>query len=128
VRETLDLAETFGTRLVVGMGAYPATVPHTRSVTMSVTASTDELAAVSGLLRGSLDVPAGVQAAIEFACSERDIPAVGLWAQVPHYVSAEVSPYPAAALALLDKLEATAGLTLPKADLAADAERTRNRI
>lgn len=128
VTETLDLIESFDTRLVVGLGAYPATVPHTRPVTMSITASTDELAAVSGLLRGSLDVPAGVQAAIEYECMERSIPAVGLWAQVPHYVSAEVAPYPAAALALLDKLEITAGLHLPKAELAANAERTRNRI
>jgi len=124
----LELAQDFGTRLVVGLGAYPATVPHTRPVTMSVTASSAELAAVSGLLRGSLDVPAGVQAAIEYRCAELDLPAVGLWAQVPHYVSGEMAPYPAAALALLDQLERTAGLDLPKGDLADDAERTRNRI
>ncbi|MEZ5177076.1 MAG: PAC2 family protein [Acidimicrobiales bacterium] len=76
----VELAQDLGVRMVVGLGAYPATVPHTRPVTMSVTASTDELAAVSGLLRGSLDVPAGVQAAIEARCSELDLPAVGLWA------------------------------------------------
>ncbi|MCU1499885.1 MAG: hypothetical protein JWM47_3838 [Acidimicrobiales bacterium] len=126
--ETLELAQDLGTRLVVGLGAYPATVPHTRAVTMSVTASSAELASVSGLLRGSLDVPAGVQAALEFRCAELELPAVGLWAQVPHYVSGEPTPYPAAALALLDQLERTAGLRLPKGDLEAEAERTRNRI
>ena len=124
----LELAQDLGTRMVVGLGAYPATVPHTRPVTMSVTASSPELAVVSGLLRGSLDVPAGVQAAIEFRCGELDLPAVGLWAQVPHYVSGEPTPYPAAALALLEQLERTAGLRLPKGSLGGDADRTRNRI
>lgn len=124
----VELAQDFGTRMVVGLGAYPATVPHTRPVTMSVTAGSAELAAVSGLLRGSLEVPAGVQAAIEFRCAELDLPAVGIWAQVPHYVSGELAPYPAAALALIEQLERTAGLSLPKGDLGADAERTRNRI
>ena len=58
----LGLAQAFGTRMVVGLGAYPAAVPHTRPVTLSVTAATPELASVTGLLRGTLDVPAGVQA------------------------------------------------------------------
>ncbi|CAN5909699.1 PAC2 family protein [soil metagenome] len=124
----LELAQDLGTRLVVGLGAYPAAVPHTRPVTLSVTASTSELAVVSGLLRGSLDVPAGVQAVIESRCAELELPAVGLWAQVPHYVSGEPTPYPAASLTLLDQLESTAGLHLPKAELADEAERTRNRI
>jgi hypothetical protein len=125
---TMELIQDLGARLVVGLGAYPAAVPHTRPVTLSVTASTNELAVVSGLLRGSLDVPAGVQAAIESRCGELELPAVGIWAQVPHYVSGEPTPYPAASLALLDQLETTAGLRLPKAELSSDAERTRNRI
>jgi hypothetical protein len=124
----VELAQDLGVRMVVGLGAYPATVPHTRPVTMSVTASTEELAAVSGLLRGSLDVPAGVQAAIETRCADLDLPAVGLWAQVPHYVSGEMAPYPAASLALIEQLERTAGLRLPKGQLPSETERTRNRI
>lgn len=126
--EVLDLALELGCRMVVGLGAYPATVPHTRPVTMSVTASTEDLAITSGLLRGSLDVPAGVQAVIERHSADFDLPALGLWAQVPHYVSGEISPYPAAALALLEKLEQVAGLSLPKGELVTEAERTRNRL
>lgn len=126
--DVLELARDFGTRLIVGLGAYPATVPHTRPVTLSVTASTPDLAAVSGLLRGTLDVPAGVQAVIEGRSVEFGLSAVGLWAQVPHYLSGEMAPYPAAALALLDQLERTAGLRLPKGELADAARRTQNRI
>ncbi|MCU1357667.1 MAG: hypothetical protein JWM89_3085 [Acidimicrobiales bacterium] len=124
----LGLAQDFGTRLVVGLGAYPATVPHTRPVTLSVTATTAELASVSGLLRGTLDVPAGVQAAIERRCDELDLPALGLWAQVPHYVGGDATPYPAASLALIRQLESAAGLSLPTGDLADDAEENRSRI
>ena len=44
-------------------------------------------------LRSSIDVPAGVAAALEIELHDRGIPTVGLWAQVPHYI-ASVS-YPA---------------------------------
>ena len=128
IEAVLELAELFDVRMLVGLGAYPATVPHTRPVTMSVTAATEELAAVSGLLRGTLDVPAGVQAALEYRFGEAGIAAVGLWSQVPHYVSGDLTPYPAAALALVERLARTAGLSLPTGSLAGDAERTRNRI
>ena len=124
----LGLAQDLGTRMVVGLGAYPATVPHTRPITLSVTASRPELASVTGLLRGTLDVPAGVQAVIERRCDEHDLPAVGLWAQIPHYVSGDPTPYPAGSLALLRQLERTAGLSVPTGSLADDAESTRARI
>lgn len=126
--EALGLAQEFDARMVVGLGAYPATVPHTRPVTLSVTATTPELASVSGLLRGTLDVPAGVQAVIERRCDELDLPAIGLWAQIPHYVSGDGSPYPAGSLALIRQLERSAGLSLPTGDLIESAEATRGRI
>ena len=39
---------------------------------------------------------------------ERGIPALGIWAQVPHYIP--TGPYPAAALALVEGLTESAGL------------------
>ena len=124
----LELAQGFGTRMVVGLGAYPATVPHTRPVSLSVTAASSELAAVSGLLRGTLDVPAGVQAVLERRCDELGIPALGIWAQVPHYVSGDPAPYHAGSLALIRQLERAASLSLPVGNLAQDAEETRQRL
>ncbi len=124
----LDLAQGFGTRMVVGLGAYPATVPHTRPVLLSVTAATPQLAETSGLLRGTLDVPAGVQAVIERRADELGLPAIGLWAQIPHYVSGDPVPYHPGRLALLRQLEWTGGLTLPLGSLAAEAEETRQRL
>ena len=59
------------------------------------------------LVRATVDVPAGVQAAIERRAHEVGFAAVGLWAQVPHYLAA--MPYPAASVALLEGLGRVAG-------------------
>ena len=101
--DVVDLAGQMGVGLVVGLGAYPAPVPHTRATRLSTSATSPELAARVGQLAGTLDVPAGVQAAIERRCAEEGLPNVGLWAQVPHYASA--MPFPGASLALLEGLE-----------------------
>jgi len=122
----VDLALDLEARLLVGLGAYPAPTPHTRPTLLSVTAGTEDLAESSGLLRGTLDVPAGVQAAIERHATEAGIPALGLWAQIPHYAAG--MPYPAGVLALLEQLQRTGGLTLPEDGLPDEALASRNRL
>ena len=110
--------------MVLGLGAYPTPVPHTRT----------PLLARLGVERGARPGPRcrtrstsrpGCRAMIERRAALRGMPALGLWAQVPHYVSA--MPYPAASLALLEAANRVAGLDLPLGDLprAADASRTR---
>jgi predicted ATP-grasp superfamily ATP-dependent carboligase len=106
--DVVGLIDDLGVGLVVGLGAYPAAVPHTRATRLSTSASTAELAARVGQLAGTLDVPAGVQAAIERRCAEEGVPNVGIWAQVPHYVAG--MPYPGASVALLEGLEKVASI------------------
>jgi len=106
--DVVSLAGELGVGLVVGLGAYPAAVPHTRSTRLSTSATTAELAARAGHLAGTLDVPAGVQAAIERRCADEGIPNVGLWAQIPHYTAG--MPYPGGSVALLEGLEKVAGV------------------
>lgn len=122
----VDLAESFEVTEVYGLGAYPAPVPHTRPVLLSCTASTPELARRTGFVLGSLDVPAGVAAAIEVAARDAGMSALGLWAQVPHYATA--LPYPAAAVRLLEGLYEVAGLRFDTGDLARQAEATVTRL
>jgi len=123
----LDLALEFGCRMVVGLGAYPAPVPHTRDVLLSVTTSSAKLSDdLHGYVRGTLDVPGGIQTVIDLDANRAGLPALGLWAQVPHYVS--TMPYPAASLALLDGLADVAGIDAHRGQLAADAAATRIRI
>jgi predicted ATP-grasp superfamily ATP-dependent carboligase len=108
--QVVALAVEFGTRLVVGLGAYPFAAPHTRPSRLSTTANSAELAERLGFLRNSVDVPAGVEAAIERRCAEIGLAAVGLWAQVPHYAAS--MPYPPASIALIDGLGQAAGLSV----------------
>jgi proteasome assembly chaperone (PAC2) family protein len=122
----VDLAVEFGTRMVIGLGAYPAPVPHTRPTRVVPTTASAELARQVGIITGRIDVPAGVQAAIEEVATQQGLPSVGLWAQVPHYASA--MPYPAAGLALIEALAATGGVMFPAGNLADEAVATRSRL
>ena len=121
----VSLSQRFGVRRVIGLGSYPASSPHTRPSRLSVTAATPDLASL-GFTPATLDVPAGMQAALEMAHHAAGIESVGLWAQVPHYISG--AHYPAASLALVDGLVGAAGVVLDSGQLAADALATRNRL
>jgi predicted ATP-grasp superfamily ATP-dependent carboligase len=122
----VDLALEFGARLVTGLGAYPAPVPHTRSTRIVSTAPSRELAEVVGYIPGRVEVPAGVAAAIQMRAAEVGLPAFGLWAQVPHYASA--MPYPAAAAALIEGLDRAASVSFGTGDLVDEAAKTRTRL
>ena len=124
--DVVALAGELGVRLAVGFGAYPAPVPHTRPSRLATTATSAELAAKVAQIRSTIDVPAGAMAAIERACADADLPATGLWAQVPHYVSA--MPYPEAAASLVDGLAALAGLRLDATPLREAARVLRVRL
>ena len=121
-----ELAGAFGVRLVVGLGAFPAPWPHTRPSRLAATATTPELARQVGFVNGTLDVPAGVQAALERRFADLGVPAIGLWARVPHYASA--MPYPEAAVMLLDGLAQVAGVSVRSDELRQAAVATRQRL
>jgi predicted ATP-grasp superfamily ATP-dependent carboligase len=95
-------------------------------VRLASTASDADLAARVGFVPGALEVPAGIQGALERAFADKGIPAIGLWARVPHYVAA--MPYPAASAALLEGLADLAGLTLDWSELDSAATVTSQRI
>lgn len=122
--QVIDLALDLGTRMVIGLGSYPAPAPHTRPPLIAASASSEDLAV--GLLQSTVEVPAGVQGMIERKAALKGLPALGLWAQVPHYVSS--MPYPGASAALLRATNEAAGLDLPVADLDERAIANRNRL
>ena len=121
-----DLALDLGVRMVTGIGAYPAPVPHTRASRVVATAVDQQLAQQVGFVPGRIDVPAGVHASIELQAASVGLPAVGLWAQVPHYVAA--MPYPAGAVALIESLTHVTDLRFPLGTLDDDARASRARI
>jgi hypothetical protein len=125
VDDVVGLALDFDVRLCVGLGAYPAPAPHTRTSRMACSASTPSLA-TPGFLRATLDFPGGAQAALEQGCDARGIPSLGLWAQVPHYAAG--MPYPGASMGLIEGLSSLAELALPYGDLPTQTDQTRARL
>jgi predicted ATP-grasp superfamily ATP-dependent carboligase len=128
IRAVIGLAGQLGVRIVVGLGAFPAPTPHTRPVRLASTVppeSTD-LAGRVGTVHGTLEVPAGVQAALEVAFGTAGVPVIGLWARVPHYVSA--MPYPEASAALIEGLCAVSGTVLDTVELRTAGEVSRSQV
>ncbi len=121
-----ELAGLLGVRLAVGLGAFPAPVPHTRAAPLAATATTAELANRVGVVTGTLEVPAGVLIVVQQRCAAAGIPALALWARVPYYAAA--MPYPQAALRLVEGLADVAGLELSVPDLAEAAAANAERL
>ena len=124
--EIVAMAQGHAARMVVGLGSFPEPVPHTRPTRLASTAATQALANEVGFVPGAMEVPCGIHAAIEASCQAVGMPAVGVWARVPHYLAA--AAYPAAAAALVDGLAKVSGLTLQSADLHDEAAEARVRI
>jgi hypothetical protein len=113
------LAVQLGVSKMIALGAYPFAAPHTREPRLSVSSPSAEILAGVTYLKSSIDVPAGMGAVLEHAFVDKGVPALGIWAQVPHYVSA--MSYPAATLALLNGLDEVAGV---RVDIAAIRQET----
>ncbi|HXF36537.1 MAG TPA: PAC2 family protein [Actinomycetota bacterium] len=123
----LELCLRLGIVEWVSIGSIPAAVPHTRPVPVLATASKpgllhdEERKGPAGLLR----VPAAALSTVELAVSGSGIPAVGFYAQVPHYVG---SAYPAASVALLEHVGRHLGVRFDPGELVRAAEVSRERL
>ncbi len=124
----VDLVQQLGVRMVVGLGSFPAPTPHTRPVRLASTVppQSADLVGRVGFVQGTLEVPAGVQAALEVALGAVDVPVIGLWARVPHYVAA--MPFPEASVALIDGLCAMTGLVFDTTGVRQAAEASRKQV
>jgi PAC2 family len=120
------LAVELGVKQMVVLGAYPFATPHTRDPRLSISSPSDDVVAGLMYLKNSVDVPAGMGAVLEHAFTEKGVPAVGIWAQVPHYVSA--MSYPAATLSLLTGLNDVAGLVVDAAAVRQETIIQRQRL
>ncbi len=121
-----ELAGQFGVTRMVALGAYPFAAPHTRPPRLSATSPSADTVAGLPFRLNSVDVPAGMSAALEHELHDRGIPSVGIWAQVPHYVAS--MSYPAASAALLEGLATVTGITIAAGELRREAELQRQRI
>lgn len=121
-----DIAVELGVTHMIGFGAYPFAAPHTRTPRLSCSSPSIDVLANVNFARSSVDVPAGMAAALEHTMHDRKIPALGIWAQVPHYVSSMT--YPASSVALLDGLAEATGVRIAGAALRKEVGVQRERI
>jgi len=123
----VELLRRFDAGAWLSLGAIPAAVPHARPVPIMGTES------APGLLRGGvtpgptglLRVPAAALSMLEMAVTGAGIPAVGYFAQIPHYVT---GAYPPASVELLRTVERHLGIDLPRGDLVEESGRLRLRL
>ena len=113
--ELLAVARDLGVEMVVTLGALLADTPHTRPVPVSGTSSDSDLALKLGYEPSSYEGPTGIVGVLQDACATAGIPAVSLWAAVPHYVAQP--PCPKATLALLARIEDLLDVPVPLGDL-----------
>jgi proteasome assembly chaperone (PAC2) family protein len=117
--ELLGAAYDLGVEMVVTLGALLADTPHTRPVPVTATASAPGLADSLGVESSRYEGPTGIVGVLQDACNTAGIPAVSLWAAVPHYVGG--APSPKATLALLRRVEDLLEVPVPLGELPEEA-------
>jgi predicted ATP-grasp superfamily ATP-dependent carboligase len=118
--DVVTAAQDLGVVMVITLGALLADVPHSRPVSITGITSDDALVKRLGFEPPTYEGPTGIVGMLQQACAEAGLPAVSLWASVPHYVAA--APNPKVALALVRAFEGTAGLAVDGAELESAAE------
>jgi proteasome assembly chaperone (PAC2) family protein len=118
--ELLEHVEQLGVTTVITLGALLADTPHTRPVPVTGTAYDTESANKYGLEHSRYEGPTGIVGVFQDTCVQAGIPAISIWAAVPHYVSQP--PSPKATLALLHRVEELLDVEVPLGALPAQAE------
>ena len=125
--DMIELTRRLGVVEWISLGAIPAAVPHTRAVPIIGTEATRGLlrGTVSAGPAGTLRVPSALVSALEIEVAAAGVPALGYFAQVPHYVS---GPYATAALALLRAIGTHLGTEIAAGELTEEASELRTRL
>jgi predicted ATP-grasp superfamily ATP-dependent carboligase len=119
----LHVVERLGVGRVIGLGAVPMAVPHTRPIAITHHANKPELLSADSPWRGELRIPSSAQALLELRLGEAGHDAMGFVAHIPHYLAQ--LDFPQASLSLLEHVERAAGIAVDLTDLR-DAARTRD--
>lgn len=124
---TVDLCRRVGVELTIGLGAYPAASPHTRPVRIlkAGNSKAQDLLPSTGEITGYTG-PVGAGTALQDALDAAGIPAVGLWAEVPHYIAG--SPNPDGALTMVTMIADSLGTSVDTTELQAAATSHREQV
>jgi proteasome assembly chaperone (PAC2) family protein len=122
----LGLAQDLEVQRVVTFGSLLADVPHTRPSPVTAAATDERLVEEFGLEPSRYEGPTGIVGVLLDASRQAGIPALSLWAAVPHYVS--LAPSPRAALALVDRFGELMHMQVDTGDLETAADEYSEQV
>jgi predicted ATP-grasp superfamily ATP-dependent carboligase len=125
-RAVREVVERFGVSRVVGLGAVPMAVPHTRPIAITEHANNPELIGGASRWRGELRIPSSAQALLEVRLGEWGHDVMGFVAHIPHYLAQ--LDYPRASGALLENVERAGRLTVDLSALVVQAEQRETEV
>lgn len=123
-----QIVERLGVRLAVNFHGIPMGVPHTRPVGLTPHGNRTDLVPGHRSPFDEAQVPGSAEALVEYRLMEAGHDVLGVAAHVPHYIAR--SPYPDAALTVLEAITGATGLVLPGIahSLRNEAHRTQTEI
>ncbi|WP_116204958.1 PAC2 family protein [Amycolatopsis circi] len=124
--EIVEHVQELDVSMVIALGALLADTAHTRPVPVTGTAYDKDTASKYRLEVSNYQGPTGIVGILQDYCVQAGIPAVSIWAAVPHYVSHP--PSPKATLALLHKLEDVLDVEIPLGALPEQAEEWQQTV
>lgn len=121
-----EVCERLDVGLLVGFHGIPMGVPHTRPVGLTPHGTERDLLGKFPRWFEQVQVPASAGAMLEFRLGEAGIGTIGFAAHVPHYLAR--TPYPQAAVAVLEAIQSVTGLVLPGNELRERIEEIRTEV
>jgi proteasome assembly chaperone (PAC2) family protein len=120
VVELLSFAQEVDAEMLISVGALLADVPHTRPIPVTASSQDPQLIDRFELEPSRYEGPTGIVGVLADAAGQAGLPALSLWAAVPHYAGGV--PSPKATLALLRRLEELMDMTVPLGELQEEAQ------
>ena len=117
--EIMEYVEDCEIDRVLFLGSVPSDSPHTRSIKISKSSQSAQIRQQLAIEPSDYEGPVGIISILAMSLEQAGIPALALWAPVPHYV--HNSPSPKAMFSLLLEIETILGLHFSHGTLADDA-------
>jgi proteasome assembly chaperone (PAC2) family protein len=122
----LRIVQECNVELVVTLGALLADVAYSRPIRLTGTASEPALARRLNLSVSKYEGPTGIVGVLHDICRLRGLPAISIWANVPHYIAA--TPNVKAALALVRRVFTLLDFAIELSDLESAADDFDKRV
>ncbi len=122
----LQVVQQCQVELVVTLGALLADVAYSRPVRLTGSASDPALAQRLHLSTSRYEGPTGIVGTLNDACKRQGLPAITIWANVPHYITA--SPNIKAALVLVRRVFTLLDFSADLSDLESAASDFDRRV